>query len=196
MKPTQKVDLCNLSGSLISIEPIVSLDTQGSKEERVFNKWYDKTLMQCLSLHPWNFAKKRAILAEESAPAFGYTNQFKLPSDYIRLNFIGNNREDFKNLYSDYSVEGGSILLNYGSTGGLPMQYTSYEERVGLYSPWFIEVFMYKLAINVSPELNRSTTEIELLTQQFNDALSSAKQQEGQESPPLQVVTSTFKRGY
>lgn len=193
MKPTQKVDLCNLALSLISNEQVVNLDAQGEKAERICVKWYDATLMYCLALHPWNFAKKRQLLAEEAAPAFGYTNQFKLPSDYMRLNFIGENRRDFKNLYSDYSVESGSILLNYGETGGLPMQYTSYEERVGLYSPWFVDVFIHQLALKISPELNRTTSEIEVLTQQFNSTLSVAKQLEGQETPPLQVVTTTFK---
>lgn len=193
--PTSEVDVCNLASSLLSNEAITDIKAPKSTLEKLCAKWYDQSINETLSLHPWNFAKARFLAPRETDPLFGYTHSFALPADYLRLIFIGESREDFVTFYQNFSVEGHSVLLNYDQEGALPMQYTKRETRVGTYSPWFIDVAKYKLALNMSPELNRTTSEIEILNNQFIQALSAAKQLEGQESLPITVTNSKYLTG-
>ena len=193
--PTSAVHICSLATSLLSNEAIADITSPSSDLEILNAKWYDQSLNECLTLHPWNFAKARFLAPLETAPLFGYSHSFALPQDYLRLIFIGESREDFVTFYQNFSVEGKSILLNYDQTGALPMQYTKRETRVGMFSPWFIDVLKYKHALNMSPELNRTTSEIEVLTNQFLQSLSVAKQLEGQESLPITVTNSRYLTG-
>ena len=75
------------------------------------------------------------------------------------------------------------------------MQYTRYEKRVGMFTPWFNDVLIHKLAMNMSPELNRTTTEIEILNGQFIQMLTAAKQLEGQESASITITNSKYRTG-
>jgi len=193
--PTTEVDICNLALSLLSNETITDIKAPTSENEKRCAKWYSQSLQSALSLHPWNFAKGRFLCPQETAPLFGYSHSFTLPADYLRLIFIGKTRSDFVTFYSDFSVEGNSVLLDYDQTGSLPMQYTKNETRVGMFSPWFIDVLKYLLALNMSPEMNRTASEIEILNNQFIQSLSVAKQLEGQESLPITVTNSKYLTG-
>lgn len=195
MKATQPVDICNLALSLLSNSDIVDITDASDQLEKIMEKWYDRTLRETLAMLPWNFAKGRFLCPQDGTPAFGYSNQFLLPNDYIRLNFIGNTRKEFVENYQDYSVEGRHILLDANGAGSLPMQYTRFEERVGLFSPWFVTVLVYRLALNASPEVNRTSSEIQLLQAQFEQAFSKAAQYEGQENPVILVTQSKYKAG-
>lgn len=194
---TAEVDICNLSLSLLSNDSITDIVSPTSANEILCAKWYDTSLRQTLALHPWSFAKAKFLAPRNSeSPIFGYADSFKLPSDYLRLIYIGTKRQDFVTFYNDYEVIGSNIELDYDQDGSLPMQYTKYEKRVGMYPPWFIDVLVHKLAMNMSPELNRTSSEVEILNGQFIQTLSVGKQLEGQENIPLTVTNSKYRTGY
>lgn len=192
---TSAVDICNLSLSLLSNGTITDIVNPSSENEKLCAKWYNVSLQQTLSLHPWNFAKAKFLAPRQVDPLFGFSHAFALPSDYLRLIFIGNTKQDFVSIYNDYEVVGNTIELNYDQDGSLPMQYTRNETRVGMFSPWFIDVLQYRLALNMSPELNRTSSEIEILNNQFLQSLSVAKQLEGQENLPITVTNSKYLTG-
>ena len=190
-----KVEICNFALSIISQEPIVSISSPTSDNERRCAKWYSQAIQFVLSKHPWNFAQKRAMLPQETAPAFGYSHSFALPSDYVRLVQRGLTKSDSVTIYNDYAIEGSSLLLNYSGTGSFPIIYTFNEERVGRYPPWFVNLVAHQLAIYLSPEVNRTQSEINALFQLFDMALQEAKQLDGQEVPAITVTNSRYLRG-
>lgn len=63
----------------------VTSPTDGSKNANVANDIYPALRDDLLASSPWNFATKRQQLARSStAPGFGFTYAFPLPSDWIR----------------------------------------------------------------------------------------------------------------
>lgn len=192
---SSKVEICNLALSLISQKAIVTIDAPTEQNEKICAKWYDQARRNAISLHPWNFAKTRALAPETTVPAFGYTRAFILPAEYIRIVQVGKTKQDFVSFYKDYSIEGGLLLINYDQDGSLPIVFTKDITSVVKYSPWFVDVQAHSLALLISPEVNRTQSEIDTLRVQANEALTNAKQLEGQESPVITIQNSKYRTG-
>lgn len=63
----------------------VTSPTDGSKNANAANDVYPELRDDLLASSPWNFATKRQQLARSStAPGFGFSYAFPLPSDWIR----------------------------------------------------------------------------------------------------------------
>lgn len=101
-----KVAIANSALIKIGATPILSLDDD-TKEGRTCKARYDEVRRIVLRLHPWNCAIKRVILSPLSTdPVFGFTNQFELPADCLRVLY--------PNVDSDpeYRVEGRTIQID------------------------------------------------------------------------------------
>jgi hypothetical protein len=114
-----KTDICNLAlskigseGGLITAGAFTNPTTDKSKEAVLCAQFYDQTLGEVLSIGVWNCAKARAALvADETAPLFGWRTSFAIPADCTRpLAFFSSKtqREDTV----DWVVEGAKILSN------------------------------------------------------------------------------------
>jgi len=99
-----QVDVAN--GALIRLgvaDPIVSLDDD-TKPARLCKNRIEPAKKALLRYHPWNFAVKRVVLANLSTePAFGYTYQAQLPSDFLRVVQVDDRR-------TSYRIEGPTLL--------------------------------------------------------------------------------------
>ena len=99
------VDICNGALNQLGATTILSL-TEDSKNARLCNSRYTQIRDALFRTHPWNCLQKRIELAADTtAPAWGFTNAFTLPSDCLRLLRI----LDYD---SNYKVEGRKILSN------------------------------------------------------------------------------------
>lgn len=189
-KVTSDVGVCNLALSNISQEAIVSITSPKDTNEIICSKWYDTSRRKSLTLAEWNFAKGQSLLVQNTeAPPFGYDNQFALPSDYLKLNFIGETRQEFVRIYNDYSIVGNMLQINFDQDTGLPLTYTKDLKLVGLFPAWFLDVQALQLALDISPEINRTATEIQQLQQRLEAAIKTARELDGQESKV--IITSS-----
>lgn len=67
-------------------EKRISAPSDDTKAARELSAVWDTSRKGLLRSHAWGFAMKRAALAPlATTPAFGFTNQFPLPSDFLRL---------------------------------------------------------------------------------------------------------------
>ena len=83
---------------------IMSL-TDDSREGRLANNRFKSDMRTVLRWHPWNCAMARVELSPlVTTPAFGYSQQFQMPSDLLRLSLI----EDVE----DFRIEGRLILCD------------------------------------------------------------------------------------
>ncbi len=99
------VEICNSALNQLGASTILAL-TENSKNGRICNSRYDTVKDAVLRSHPWNCATKRQILAQDiDTPAWGFVNQYTLPSDCLRVLAI-------QNYDSDYKIEGRKILSN------------------------------------------------------------------------------------
>jgi hypothetical protein len=102
------VDICNGALNQLGATTILSL-TEDSKNARLCNSRYTQVRDALFRSHPWNCLQKRIELAADSvAPAWGFSYQYTLPADCLRLLVI----LDYD---SNYKVEGRKILSNTSS---------------------------------------------------------------------------------
>jgi hypothetical protein len=102
------VDICNGALNQLGATTILSL-TEDSKNARLLNARYTQVRDSLFRNHPWNCLQKRlALAADTDTPAWGFSSQFTLPTDCLRLLRI----LDYD---SDHKVEGRKILTDASS---------------------------------------------------------------------------------
>ena len=102
------VDICNGALNQLGASTILTL-TEDSKNARLCNARYTQIRDAVFRSHPFNCLQKRVELSSSTTtPAWGYSFQYDLPGDCLRLLRI----LDYD---SDHKVEGRSILSNNSS---------------------------------------------------------------------------------
>ena len=102
------VDICNGALNQLGATTILSL-TEDSKNARLCNARYTQVRDAIFRSHPWNCLQKRIeIAADTDTPAWGFSSQYTLPADCLRLLRI----LDYD---SDHKVEGRKILTDASS---------------------------------------------------------------------------------
>ena len=102
------VDICNTALNQLGASTILTL-TEDSKNARLCNARYTQIRDAVFRSHPFNCLQKRVELSSSTTtPAWGYSFQYDLPGDCLRLLRI----LDYD---SDHKVEGRSILSNNSS---------------------------------------------------------------------------------
>ncbi len=92
-----------------------------SKQYELCNRYYDQSRDLALRSHPWNEAKKRVIVAQDSDnPIFGYDRQYTEPTDSLRIlsvnDSIGSDQRNKADGVKAWEVENQKILANAGET--------------------------------------------------------------------------------
>ena len=102
---TSAVDIANSALNNIGASTINSL-TEDSVAARIVNQRYVFVRDAVFRSHPWNCLVRRASLAQNStAPTWGYTYAFNLPTDPYCLRVLRLEKLDL-----DYKVEGRTIV--------------------------------------------------------------------------------------
>lgn len=186
--PTVAVDVCNLTLDLLKQAPITSLDTPEDPAEVIFARWYDTCRRSLLRAHTWNFGLKRRVLTVDStAPAFGYSDAYNLPNDFIRIASIGDDSlGDFRR---DYQIENGQILMT-NDAGSLNLRYVYDITLVTRFDPLFVDLLALYMAVRLSNKFNIASSLKTELKEDFKTAWANAMSIDGQERPPVRIQTS------
>lgn len=145
----------------------------------------------------WNFTITRASLAAlVAAPNWGYTSQYQLPSDCIRVvqvdeYFPGPSMSDYRNSSeAAWQIEGGRILTDL--TAPLKIRYISRVEDTGLWDALFVEVFACRLAVEIAERLTQSDSKRQLAWKEYNEAVRVAVRSDAVENPPEPLPDSSW----
>lgn len=131
-----QVTIVNMALAMLGDSPITSL-TDATDRAALANTLYDPIRRAVLRAFPWHFAKKRVELSKETAtPAFGWTNQFVMPADCLRI--LEPSDTNLK-----YAVEGRKILANESS---FKIVYIKDEQDPVQFDSLFIDAFATRLA--------------------------------------------------
>ena len=102
------VQICNSALNQLGASSITAL-TDNSKNARLCNERYTTVRDAVFRSHPWNCLVKRQTLAADTAtPDWGYTYQFTLPADCLRVLSIDG-------YDSNYKIEGRKLLIKSSS---------------------------------------------------------------------------------
>lgn len=170
-----KTEIANRVLSKTGDRRVSNIETDPSERAQVINSMYEIVRDNLLQQYPWNFSIKRAQLAKDgTAPAWGYSNRYLLPTDFLSLLSIYGS--------PDYRVEGGYILTNEGAP--LKIKYIKRITSEGEFDAAFTEAFACELAVESSERLNASNTKKQILAQQRDAALKMAFASESIQNPP------------
>jgi|TARA_X000001388_G_scaffold813_1_gene1064 hypothetical protein len=159
------VDICNGALNQLGASTILSL-TEDSKNARLCNARYTQVRDAVFRSHPWNCLQKRVQLAADSdAPAWGFTKQYTLPADCLRVLTI----LDYD---ADYKIEGRKILTDNST---MKILYVSRIEDPNEYDELLRETLSAALAADIAYAVTSSNPTASNMYNLFQDKLKDAR---------------------
>lgn len=184
MAITSSTDICKLSLDLLQGGSVSDITSVTTSIEEVCARWYDHTRRKLLRQHPWNFAIKRAELAASAtAPLFGASKQFPVPSDFLRLLQVVDVDSRIIDT-SSYFFENRHLMLRWSDEDVLRMIYITDEEDVTKFDDLFIDLLAVEIAMSIAYLVTQNNGNIERLAGIRKTLISAAKSIDGQERPP------------
>ena len=178
-----EVDIINSALNMVGASNIISR-SEDSKSARITNQRYDYVRDAVLRAHPWNCAISRVeIAADSDSPAFGFTNQFTLPTDPYCLRVL---RLEYLDV--DFRVEGRKIHCDEDT---VKVIYLARVTDPNEYDQLLVEAIAARLAADTSYALVQSSTLTGTMFQLYESKLSEARFVDATEGTPgaLQSVT-------
>ena len=159
------VDICNGALNQLGASTILTL-TEDSKNARLCNARYTQVRDSLFRSHPWNCLIKRVELARDTeVPSWGFSYQFTLPADCLRVLTILN--YDY-----DYKVEGRKILANHGT---VKIQYVARIDDPNQYDELLRETISAALAADIAYAVTSSNPVTKNMYQLFQEKLKEAR---------------------
>ena len=184
-----EVSICSNALRRLGDDPITSL-TDDTERARLCNSFYADTRDAVLRLHPWNFEITRASLAKLStAPAYGFSNQFSLPTNPYCLRVLGMEYEDYIFKVENVATHGRVLLTDEATANIL---YVARITDTNLFDAMFVDVLTQKLAVDLAYPVTNSTTLQTQMQKVFEKKLSEARSIDGQEGFMDDLVSDTF----
>lgn len=159
--------------------PISSFEDQ-SEEGLAMKEFYRQIRDELMSSYRWNFALARAELVPLARkPLFGFSLQYQLPRDFLRLEQIhnANFRYDLMGYklseVKEFSIEGDCILTDIGPT--LKIRYLRRVENSELFPPTFVNALTDRLAMEFCEKFTQSNSKLELFAKKYKADIIEAK---------------------
>jgi len=189
------VDICNEAMDLLGAATITAL-TENSKEARLCNRRFETVRDSVLRSHPWNVAITRASLAKDSeTPAFGFANQFTLPTDpyCLRvLSFWNSNIDSDVAPYDSevmFKIEGRKVLSNEGTC---KITYLARITDTETYDSLLSSTIAHKLAAETAYAITGSTTVSQSMQQLYELRMREARSIDAMEGVPDKMIADDF----
>lgn len=175
---TTAVSICSNALLMLGAQTINSFnDSANLDRAKLCANLYPTVRNKLLRSHPWNCAVKRLLLAPDaSAPVFGYSYQFQLPTDCLRVLEVGSGGAQI-----DYLIEGRQILTDAAS---IELRYVFLNTDENSWDEALVHLATLAMAARIAYAVTQSASMEQTRTQEFQMALREAKAIDGQEEPP------------
>jgi hypothetical protein len=175
---TTSVSICSNALLMLGAQTINSFsDADSLDRAKLCANLYPQERNRLLRMHPWNCAVKRQLLAPDAAPpAFGYSQQFQLPTDCLRVLDVG-----VCGCQIDYRLEGRQIQANATS---LELRYLFENTDENTWDDSLVELMTLAMAARMAYAITQSASMEQVRMQELQMALKVAKAVDGQEEPP------------
>mgnify|MGYP003131146035 FL=1 len=184
------VQICNSALNQLGASSITAL-TENSKNARICNERYETVRDAVYRSHPWNCLVKRVQLAQDSdTPAWGFSYQYTLPSDCLRVLQI-------KDYNSDYKIEGRKLLIEESE---VYLIYLAMESDVNQLDVLLRETISACLAQDIAYAITSNLQVAKLMAEKYQAKLSEARHTDASEgyntdpnlAPTDQIITEDF----
>ena len=184
------VQICNSALNQLGASSITAL-TDDSKNARLCNERYTTVRDEVFRSHPWNCLVKRIQLAQDTdTPPWGFTYQYTLPSDCLRVLQI-------KDYNSDYKIEGRKLLIDESD---VYLIYLAQITDVNELDVLLRETISANLAQDIAYAITANLQVSKLMAEKYQAKLSEARHADSSEgyntNPELaqtdQIITEDF----
>ena len=176
------LDIANKALYLIGHKTIQDLEADDNVSGRCKVNLYD-SIDEVLREHDWNCARERLSIAPmTTAPAFGFTNQFQLPTNPFCLRPL-----QLYGTSSTWKVEGRHLLCDDSS---IKLIFTKRITDPNDFDALCAEAIAVKLAMKLSYSFTKEVTQGQKLQQIYADVLERAMaidSQEGDYDDPVDL---------
>lgn len=173
------ISICSNALLALGAHPINSFD-ENNEHARLCSNIYPTVRNDLLRKHPWNCAVKRVVLSPSStAPAFGFSFQFPLPGDLLRILSVGEAWDDIP-----YRIEGKKLLANQSV---IRLCYIFRNEDESTWDAALVNLAEATMAAKLAYAVTASASLRDSLTQEAAYLLRQAKAIDGQEDPPEEL---------
>lgn len=148
---------------------IVDVNEASPPAEHIRRCW-DSERRATLRVGHWNFARHRLTLSPLAAPAFGWTNAFALPADFLAT--VSFNGIESGTSRTNFELEGSAILCNSTSA---QLVYIRDVLDCTKWDDVFVQAFALRLAAAIAPSLTASAGTADGLLQKAEIVLGSAR---------------------
>lgn len=183
-----QIEIVNLALTFLGDARILSIDDD-TKPARESKAVYDNVRDALFGGYNWSFAKTRAQLsASASTPSFQFGYQYEMPTNCLRLLFIGDyyvgaDLVDYRGSpVGEYEIEGRNILTDLGAP--LNIKYIQRITDTSKYHPNFVMCLAAKLAYHLAEPLTQSNSKKGDAEVTFKRELNTAVRANAIELPP------------
>ncbi|QXG42252.1 hypothetical protein [Pseudomonas viridiflava] len=170
------VSICSNALLLLGAQSINDFDEPVDRAKIAANL-YPSTRDDLLRNHPWNCCIRRVVLAPDATPpAFGYSHQFELPADCLRVLEVG-----ASGVSIDHLVEGKRIQAN---TTALELKYVFRNEVEDTWDSSLVMLMTLSMAASMAYAITQSSAVQQSAEQKLEMAKRRARAIDGQEDPP------------
>lgn len=138
---SSEVAICNLGLGRIGISIFISSLSEASNEARVCSIFYEPCRDMVLQDFHWNFAGKRAVLANLGTPPTNWAYRYALPSDCLEARYLvvpgSRQPRSGQRIAYEVSVED-DVKVLYTDQENAELVYTCRVTNPNLFSPLFI----------------------------------------------------------
>lgn len=161
---------------------IVTLD-DNTREARLIKEQFSKLRDELLRSHPWNFAIGRSSLAVlSSTPAFGFTYEFELPADCLRV--LETDSNDL-----EWQIEGTVLRTD---DNAVSIRYIKRVTETGKWDANFSELLALRIAYDIAYAVTQSASLKAQLSNEYIQKLREARSFDAQEGGTRQVYANQW----
>ena len=132
--------IINRAADYIGSETVIDASTTNTENAAVYERNYPFSRDVVLQLHQWNSATALSVLPKKSDnPAFGFSYQYELPSDFIRIVSLNN-----------HGVGGGSSPLTRQNSNSSQLIYRVFGKQIHTDAEAPLELLYVSNAVDVS----------------------------------------------
>lgn len=187
-----QVEIVNAALTLLGESRITSIEDE-VKAARESKALWTIARNAIMAGYNWSFAMARSqLLALATAPAFGFSTQYLLPVDCLRITQIGDyfpglDLTDYRGSSTEeYQIEGRNILTNIGAP--LNFRFVRTVTDTMLFAPSFDMSFAAYLASLLAEPLTQSDQKRQRALDQLRDEIRLAIRANAIELPPRKLA--------
>lgn len=174
---TTLTDLANSALAYLGDSAITDISDTTNKPARLCNQFAQRAIDETLRLGRWNTATRRkALVADVAAPAFGYTYQYKLPGDFLRMLEV--NGEEWQDSSEFFEIEDDRLLSDEDTA---QIRYIARIE-IGQADALLQEAIALRLACKIAVPLSASAEMQAAAMAMFQKALGEARHADAMEA--------------